>query len=197
MATTKSEFLETHGFVRLCNILDQPNGQKLRDEGCEIVESQNFKNMIQFADAHMIPLLKTNLGWESPRFGRTFMSNNDNPHAWHRDVYSKDKAQYPQQYTILLYLDSTELNVYSGTHKTPSFSLLRFLDTTTIAVHRGDIVVLYSHLLHRGRFDSPFKPRRMIQLFEGFPNRQIQEKVDKQRDFLTLANPESQKNRVE
>jgi len=186
----KLETLDKDGFVYICNIFDDENMTATEfDECCEIVETRNFKKMCQLGDDKLMPTLQKHLGWSSPRYGLTFMSNNDNPQAWHRDLYSKDKSVYPEQYTLLLYLDETSMYVFKGTHKKPVVNLTWYLDGssfTSLQPKKGDVILIWSHIIHRGHFDTVFKHRRMIQFFEVFPNQQKQDEIDRKRQFLQL-----------
>eukprot|EP01084_Bolivina_argentea_P226194 382101_1 len=112
MSTNKEklQLLEEFGYVVVCNILQDLESSNPTENdyslACNIVENRNFKLMMNFADNKILPLLCKHLNWSSPCYGRTFMSNNDNPQAWHRDLFSKDSSKFPLQYTVLLYLDS-------------------------------------------------------------------------------------------
>eukprot|EP01084_Bolivina_argentea_P318738 552839_1 len=201
MSEIKAEFLEKNGYVVVCNIFDDDNELTENDYklACNIVKRRNFKKMIDFADNKIMPLLSKNLNWSSPCYGRTFMSDNDNPHSWHRDLYSKDKSKYPQQYTCLLYLHSTRFYAFGGSHKQPCFPVLSYFSGssfTDLSINKGDVVVIYSHLIHRGHFDFIYKQRMMIQLFETFPSTQSKSTTDSLRDFWNITDKQTQQSRV-
>ena len=111
-----------------------------------------------------------------------------------QDRNTSKKEQFPtllykhsnisQQLTLVIYLDETEVSVIEGTHLLTRVNPLDavsmyFTKYRRNFVNCGDIIVFYSHLIHKGAyypnfniFDSNRKiHRRVIQSFDVYPNR--------------------------
>lgn len=73
-----------------------------------------------------------------------------------------------------MYLDTTITEVIPGSHKITSTSvlsaLLSYSKRVQLKLNPGDVLVLYSTVLHRGVFTEKLPHRRLIQVFDCFKN---------------------------
>ena len=165
-----------------------------------VVEMKDFKNMVQFFDDNLVDVFKEKLEWNT-ECGILFLSNNNNPNPWHRDIFSFETDKYPLQFTGLLYLDKTKVTYIAGTHKEPSFNPLKyFYLKKTINVNPGDFVIMYSHLAHHGYYYPNKKhiKRRLMHYFTLFPSNDVSKSMKEITSFYSYNDPKKSdsKNRV-
>jgi len=129
-----------------------------------------------------------NAGWEDIQYLKYRASNNNNSTdaaILHRDVisYTNDDEILPI-FTCVVYLDETIMELLPGSHKKNSFNNVfdalsnYYSNVKRIVIRPGDILLFNSKMIHRGIFTKTVMNRRVVQIFEIFPNRQLVEKYN-------------------
>jgi hypothetical protein len=77
-------------------------------------------------------------------------------------------------YTCLCYFDDAQLEVIPGSHKynNPGRSIESYSNRKVIYIKGGDILVFHANLHHRGINYNKTKNRRVLQVFEVFPDKE-------------------------
>ena len=109
------------------------------------------------------------------------MSNNNNGSdagAFHRDLIKYDTNKLEPFYTCLTYLDDTVMEVISKSHRHPHMSNKEAIsqyqkNRQRLKMNAGDILFFHACLLHRGIFTEGLTHRRLIQIFEVYPNQEL------------------------
>lgn len=124
-------------------------------------------------------ILKEQLGWGSPVVTKYRVSNTTNKFDasfFHTDVknVSNTRLNIPI-YTVLLYGDRSSMQLIPNSHINSKTSVIESLfDLTkvkTIDINPGDLLIFHSSITHRGLFKStPGKDRRLLQMFEVYPD---------------------------
>jgi hypothetical protein len=146
-------------------------------------EKVNYSKMIKFINSAMMKRINDELGFDAI-YTKFRVSNNNNStdaSTFHRDIicHEPNKKVYPI-YTCLSYLDSTVMEVIPGTHLHPVMSyvesVVKYPSRVRLNLNPGDLLIFYSTLLHRGIFTEKLNNRRLIQVFEVYPNYEDKEK---------------------
>jgi hypothetical protein len=110
------------------------------------------------------------------------VSNNNNStdaSIYHKDILCQksNKLQNIPIYTCVVYLDKTQLCLIPKTHLKLYMnvfeSIKKYNNSVTFNILPGDIVLFNSNLIHKGNFLNNTKNRRVIQIFDIFPNTNI------------------------
>ncbi len=164
------------GYLLLKNVLIQQqlaNGLKSDNNGTIC-----YKTMRQFIDADFIPTIKSNVDFlPKPKYIKFRYSNNNNStdaSTFHSDVYNHTISETMPIYTCLCYFDKTQLEVIPGSHKKQfrknNNSVNAYFQKKIIDIEPGDILIFHANLYHRGtNFDTQGN-RRLLQVFEVFPD---------------------------
>lgn len=120
-------------------------------------------------------------------------NNSSDASAFHRDIIYQDRQKeyiYPV-YTLLSYLDKTVMELIPTSHISPVGNYTDALRTyklkETITMNPGDLILFASTMLHRGIFTERLPYRRLIQVFEIFPDKELYEKYANK--FLHIPSP--------
>lgn len=144
----------------------------------------DYIQMKQFIESDLLNKVNNILDWNT-KYTKFRVSDNNNSvdaSAFHKDIFSINSNQsknkkLPEIFTILSYLDKTIMEIIPGSHKYMSMnimlSLKMFSDSIKLVINSGDILIFYSTLLHRGIFTEGLANRRLIQVFDCFPNNDI------------------------
>lgn len=182
--------LNNNGYIVIKNkmsIVEQKSGLS-----CMINDKVNYTVLKSFIDNIFLP--KT--PFSDPVYLKARISNNNNSidaAVLHSDVYNFTTETEIPMYTALCYFDKAELELIPKSHIMPRSS---FMDDNNnrIILHLepGDIVVFNAVITHRGVNFSKGKNRRLLQVFEIFPTRELYEQnVSK---FLTCDTSTGNKN---
>jgi hypothetical protein len=117
------------------------------------------------------------LGWRAV-MTKYSVSNQDNridASFLHTDVKNLSRTNTPIPcYTVLLYGDGGRMQLIPSTHRRAHESLIcAAIDLTrimTIEVAPGDLMIINTSLIHRGLFWDVERDRRLMQIFEVYPN---------------------------
>jgi hypothetical protein len=168
--------INNDGYLLLKNVLTQQqlnNGLKSDNNGTVC-----YKSMRNFIDTDFIPTISSNINFlPNPKYVKFRYSNNNNStdaSTFHSDVYNNTINETIQIYTCLCYFDKTQLEVISGSHKKQFQknynSIDAYFQKKIIDIEPGDILIFHANLYHRGiNFDTQ-GVRRLLQVFEVFPD---------------------------
>jgi hypothetical protein len=153
----------------------------------------NYIQVQTFIDSIVLPFVAQQLKWDAaPIYNKFRFSNGNNSIdalAFHRDTYNytKDGVIVPL-YTVIVYINPTVMEVIPDTnfhneYRLSDISSLRS-KITRLEIPHGSILVFPATLLHRGVFHLNKKDRKVLQIFDVYPTRDI---YDKFYDKLLLA----------
>jgi hypothetical protein len=167
--------LNNNGYIIIKNklsIQEQKSGLSCMNGENEKV---NYTVLKSFIDNVFLP--KT--PFSDPVYLKARISNNNNSidaAVLHSDVYNFTSEKEIPMYTALCYFDKAELELIPKSHIMPRSS---FIDDNNnrIILHLepGDIVVFNAVITHRGVNFSKGENRRVLQVFEIFPTRELHE----------------------
>lgn len=141
----------------------------------------NYKCMLKFIDDYMMPEIDKALDWSSVHVKIRASDNNNSSDAgsFHRDISQHHPGKIFPVFTCLSYLDVTTMELIPQSHLFPNMShaqaIHMFAERIQVKLYPGDLLVFYSTLLHRGIFTENLPHRRLIQVFDVYPNRQTYE----------------------
>lgn len=130
----------------------------------------------QFIDTIFFPKIKANSSViTDPHYVKFRFSNNNNStdaSTFHGDIYNHTTAELLPIYTCLCYFDDAQLEVIPGSHKynNSDWSIRTYNNKRVLNVSRGDILVFHANMHHRGINYNKVGNRRLLQVFEVFPD---------------------------
>lgn len=164
-----------NGYLKITNILND-NDYLLIENNMLNDNKIKYFYLKKFIDEIFLQKINNKLNWNCLYTKFRFSNNNNSNDASliHRDIQSYTNKLYPI-FTCLTYLDDSSLEIIPGSHLNTHYSLIESLfiinKTKTINMKRGDILIFYSTLLHRGLFyNNNNKNRRLLQLFDVYQN---------------------------
>lgn len=159
---------------------------------CMIGDKINYDLLKSFIDNVFLPKIP----FSDPVYLKARLSNNNNSidaAVLHSDVYNFTSEKEIPMYTALCYFDKAELELIPGSHIMPRSSFIED-NKKRIVLHvdPGDIVVFNAVITHRGVNFSKGENRRLLQVFEVFPTRELYEtNISK---YLTVDTSTQNKN---
>jgi ectoine hydroxylase-related dioxygenase (phytanoyl-CoA dioxygenase family) len=170
--------LHTNGYIIIKNPLS--NYQKNNALDC-IKDVGNGKTMIDynnfnfFVNNDFIPKINETLGWSSIYLKYRFSNSQNSKDAatFHGDVYNFSDENLLPIYTGLIYFDRAVMEIIPGSHIKNNLSTRELYNMRKlIHMEPGDMLVFHANMHHRGVFyESNRKNRRLLQVFEIFPNK--------------------------
>ena len=121
---------------------------------------------------------KTNVRLKCSKYRVSNNNNSTDAGQFHKDLKLLDEKDInrnnaPPIYTVVTYLDTTQMELLPFSHKDYNMNLVdslkSFNDTVTVKMNPGDILMFYSILIHRGVFTLKSENRRIIQNFVCIP----------------------------
>ena len=182
--------INNDGYLLLKNILT--SDQLQNGLNCDNDGAVNYKNMRYFIDNDFIPTISSNTNFmPNPKYVKFRYSNNNNStdaSTFHSDIYNNTSSEIMPIYTCLCYFDKTQMEVIPGSHRKQfhkeNTSVGSYFQKKTIDIEPGDILVFHANLYHRGTNFNTKGDRRLLQVFEVFPDEKTyQQNYDK---FLTV-----------
>lgn len=170
--------IHDNGYIVLQNVL---NNQHI-DTALTCIQSDNSINyhiMKQFIDNCFFPTIQQNTTIiKTPMYVKFRFSNNNNStdaSTFHSDIYNHTNSELLPIYTCLCYFDDSQLEVIPGSHIASNkiSSIQSYSNKIIINVNRGDILIFHANLHHRGVNFGTSKNRRLLQVFEVFPDSTI------------------------
>ena len=172
-----NEFLENEGYVVIKNAISDKNISfaiaSFKDNG-----DVNYQ-IINYYVKHVLGVVNDHLEWDSEYIKYRLSDNNNSVDAasFHRDIISRKGAPVPPFYTCLSYLDFAAVEVIPRSHLRLFNSYLTSLNwwkrIKRIELSPGDILIIRSSLVHRGIFSKTQCSRKLLQIFEVFPTKQL------------------------
>lgn len=164
------------GYIILKNILSPRQlEQGLQSDNNNVID---YKVMRQFIDNDILPVIIQNTNFiTKPKYIKFRYSNNNNStdaSTFHSDIYDFTEDNIMPVYTCLCYFDKTQLIVIPGSHK-KSFhrensSINSYEKQRVITIEPTDIMIFHANLYHRGTNFNTNGNRRLLQVFEIFPD---------------------------
>lgn len=144
-------------------------------------DTVDYPKMKKFIDTMFLPAVARKLPFMTdPRYVKFRFSDNNNSTdaaVVHRDVYNFTGDKTVEMYTVLCYLDDSEMELHEYSHGAHNLGLVEcFKARKRIQLGKGDVLVFYSTLLHRGVKFGQTKHRRLLQVFDVFPTAEAYEK---------------------
>jgi hypothetical protein len=180
--------LNKNGYIILKNILTKTHLNELEksiikqssnDDVDDMTNTLiNYTQLKYFIDDIFIQILNEKLNWDASyikfRFSNNHNSNSKDASVFHGDVYNfNDDIDTMPIYTGLCYLDDSMLELIPESHcNKPGVNTL-YNNKKKLKINVGDILIFHSNLYHRGLFYEKSLNRRILQIFEIFPNKEI------------------------
>ena len=171
------DVLKKRGYVIFRNVIgknDIINAQNnVNKKTVNYTEIEKFNNII-FNKIYE----KTNVRLKCSKYRVSNNNNSTDAGQFHKDLKLLDEKDInrnnaPPIYTVVTYLDSTQMELLPFSHKDYNMNLVdslkSFNDTVTVKMNPGDILMFYSILIHRGVFTLKSENRRIIQNFVCIP----------------------------
>ena len=168
--------IHSDGYIILKNILTKEQLQKgLNSDKNGIID---YKLLKQYIDTIFMPSIVSNTDFiKNPTYIKFRYSNNNNStdaSTFHSDIYNYTKDEIIPIYSCLCYFDKTQLEIIPGSH-TKKFhkentSISSFQKKITVTIEPGDIVIFHANMYHRGTNFNTSGNRRLLQVFEVFPD---------------------------
>jgi hypothetical protein len=162
--------LNKDGFIIFKNVLNYSQGIDCIDK-----DKVNYDKMSYFVQ-NMIDIVNSRLN-VNMKYIKYRVSDNNNSvdaGAMHRDIQCQDPniSKTIKCFTCLTYLDPTTMEILPGSHNMLSMSFIQayklFNKIQRIKMNRGDVMLFYSTILHRGIFTEKLKHRRLVQVFDVY-----------------------------
>jgi hypothetical protein len=170
--------IDNDGYIIIKNILTAHQLQKglACDHG-----NIDYKSMKGFIDQEFLPTIQKNVCFmTNPIYVKFRYSNNNNStdaSTFHSDVYNFTSLETIPIYTCLCYFDKTQMELIPGSHKkefkSNHSSITSYFTKKVIDIQPGDILIFHSNLYHRGTNFNTENNRRVLQVFDVFPNQQV------------------------
>ena len=142
-----------------------------------------YDTVIDFIHDDFLPTISRNIPqFTEPMFSKFRYSNNNNSKdaaTFHGDVYNHSDLELMPIYTCLCYFDESQMELIPKSHvktKDNENTLNLFNRKIQINLNRGDILVFHSNIYHRGINYYKTENRRLLQVFDVFPNKEIYDK---------------------
>jgi len=184
--------LNTEGYILFKNVipLEKIEWAKSAIKGNKV----NYTIFLAFIYDVMLKEMNQQLKWKAVHTKFRVSDNNNSTDAstFHRDVicHNPNYTSLPI-YTCLAYFDNTVMEIVPQSHlklfMTVPEAISNYSSKLKLQVGPGDILLFHSNLLHRGLFTEGLKHRRLIQVFEVYPNSDLYERYHKQ--ILHMSNP--------
>ena len=168
--------INNNGYLLIKNILTKEQLDTCLN--CDNNGTINYIKMKYFIDNIFIPSVSSNTNFiPKPKYIKFRYSNNNNSvdaSTFHSDVYNYSSSETIPIYTCLCYFDKTQMELIPGSHKkqfhSQNFSINSYFQKIIIDIEPGDILVFNANLYHRGRNYDTKGNRRLLQVFEVFPD---------------------------
>jgi hypothetical protein len=166
--------LQEDGFILVRQCLKRRTLQTFRDNVGKT--EVNYEGMIPVLH-DMKAYLREILGWE-PVMTKYRVSNHENKidaSFLHNDLKNVSRTNTPIPcHTVLLYGDKGRMQLipksHHRTHESIIHAALDLVNIITIDIEPGDLLVFNASIMHRGIFFSTENNRRLMQIFEVYPN---------------------------
>ena len=138
----------------------------------------NYKKLHSFVHTGLFPSINQDVPLlNDPIIGKMRLSNNTNSvdaSTFHADIYNHSETKLLPIYTCLIYFDHAQMELIPGTHikGANNSPLSQFSNKKVVTMNPGDMLIFHANIHHRGINYSNTKNRRLLQIFNVFPDRQ-------------------------
>lgn len=138
----------------------------------------NYKKLNLFIHEKLIPNINNEVPiFNNPSIGKFRFSNNTNSvdaSTFHGDIYNHRAVNLMPIYTCLIYFDNAQMEIIPGTHikGADNSPITQFSKKKIITMNPGDMLVFHANIHHRGIGFTNNKNRRLLQVFNIFPNQE-------------------------
>jgi hypothetical protein len=167
--------MDQDGYVLLSNVLTESEIQIGLD--CISNDKVDYTHMKEFIDKIFLKTIQKKCEHiPEPKYVKYRFSNNNNStdaSTFHGDIYNHTKSELLPIYTCLCYFDTSHLEIIPGSHKynNNDWSIRTYNRKKIIQVNRGDILIFHANIHHRGVRFGTQENRRLLQVFEVFPDK--------------------------
>ncbi len=167
--------MEQDGYIVLSNVLSKEDIQY----GISCIQQDNrvdYTSTKKFIDEILLKTVQQKCRKiTDPKYVKYRFSNNNNStdaSTFHGDIYNHTKSEILPIYTVLCYFDDTQLELIPGSHKynNNDWSIRTYNKKKIVQINRGDILIFHANLHHRGIHFNKQPNRRLLQVFEVFPD---------------------------
>jgi hypothetical protein len=164
-------------------ILPKAITEKELDSGLQCMKGNkvDYSIMKSFVDNIFLKKVSESTDLTQPIYLKFRFSNNNNStdaSTFHGDIYNHTNSKLLPIYTCLCYFDNAQLEVVPKSHlyNRSEWSVSSYNNRKIINMNRGDVLVFHSNLHHRGINFNKSKNRRLLQVFEVFPDQKTFDK---------------------
>jgi hypothetical protein len=141
----------------------------------------DYPKMRDFIDNRFLPAVTRKIPYiTDPHYVKFRFSDNNNSTdaaVVHRDVYNYTSEKSLPNLTVLCYFDDSEMELHEYSHGAFSTNFVTCYGTKKrIKMSKGDVLVFYSTMLHRGVKFGKSKHRRLLQVFDVYPTKEAYDK---------------------
>ena len=173
------EQLHNKGYYKVDKAWDRSSSLGL--QGMNGDGTVDYHAMKRYIDMQMLPAINNAVPViPSPIYGKfRFSDNNNSTDAalHHGDIYNYTDQNIIPIYTCLIYFDNAEIEVVPGTHRLSTFketsTSQKWSQKTKLKFRPGDMLIFHANLHHRGVGYSLSGHRRILQVFNIFPDKDI------------------------
>jgi hypothetical protein len=168
--------LINNGYLLFRNVISKHDIEKTYS--CFDEKKINYPCIKSYIENIMLKTLDHKLGWDCDYIKFRVSDNNNSSDAstFHRDIIAQEDILLPS-YTCLSYLDETVMEIIPESHKNLFIKFTDILNFYSkrirIKINPGDILLFSSSMLHRGIFTGDNRTRKLVQVFEVFPNNNL------------------------
>ena len=165
--------MDRYGYLLLRNALNESDVTLILNayDG-KVVQYENIK---KFIDLVFLPTITNKISkFTQPKYQKFRFSDNNNSTdaaVVHRDCYNHTGIDKLPIFTALCYFDESEVEIHPGSHiETQTTIVSAYANKKRIKMEKGDILVFHATLLHRGVRFGEHKHRRLLQVFDIYPD---------------------------
>ena len=168
--------LDVNGYIVLRNVLSEDEIQIVFSS---IKDDQvNYSRVKYFIDNIFLKRITQHCNTISnPHYVKFRLSDNNNStdaSTFHIDIYNHTPNRTIPIFTCLAYFDDAQMELIPQSHKSKEdWSIQMYKKRILLHVNRGDILIFNANIHHRGVNYGKMEHRRLLQVFEVFPNNHI------------------------
>ena len=184
------ESIHEDGYIILRNALTE--NEIMYGLSCMMDKKVDYITLKKFIDTILFKTITKNTKCiTEPQYVKFRFSNNNNStdaSTFHGDIYNHSELDILPIYTCLCYFDETRMEIIPGSHrKTNDWSIQSYNKKIVLPLRPGDILIFHSNIHHRGINFDKNGDRRLLQVFDVFPD---METYNKHSSKLIIVTPE-------
>ena len=191
--------LDNYGFLHINNVYRKDELEYglscIKENGTKI----DYTILQEFIDTVFIGKLSSILGWDAQYLKYRFSNKQNAKDAatFHGDLYNHTDSNIIPIFTGLIYFDESDVELIPHSHKSHKLKQQENITIKTYETYSmkqklhivpGDFLLFHANIHHRGLFydTANTSNRRLLQVFEIFPNRNIYE-LEKEKVLSVLT----------